>query len=182
MRRRLSGFSRLCGLAVVLGVVAVAGPGKGQDSEGLPGLLSGALGDRSLEDFVETRERPLFTPARHPPIPPPPPPPPPPKEPKVKKPKPVKVEPPKPPSLRLVGVILTGDARLALLLDKERQVQRVAVGDEIEGWTVAKLGPSVVELKLQGERSVYRMFESASKGENVEDNRGRNSRKKRRRR
>jgi len=151
---------------------------------GFPGLFSGTMDGRTLKDFEETRERPLFTPARHPPLPPPPPPPPPPpKEPKVREPKPVKVEPPKPPSLRLVGVLMTGKSELALLLDKERNVQRVGVGDEIDGWAVVKLEPSVVELRFQNARSVYRMFDSAGRQSAGDaDERGRNNKRRRRRR
>jgi hypothetical protein len=124
-----------------------------------PGLLIGIMGDRELKDFEETRQRPLFTPVRHPPLPPPPPPPPPP--PKEPKPKVVKVKPPTPPTLRLIGVVMTEESKLALLLDKDRKVQRLALGDKFEGWSVAKLGADSVELRQKGERSVYRMFDNA---------------------
>lgn len=146
-------------IAMLIGLVLGCSQALAQGGVGVSGGLSGLLGDRTLDDFKGTRKRPLFTPARHPPRPPPPPPPPP--EPKVRKPKPVKVEPPKPPSLRLVGVVMMDDSKLALLLDTDRNVRRVGVGDEVEGWSVVKLEPSLVELRLDGERSVYRMFRAS---------------------
>jgi len=143
-----AGALSLAGLAVAQNQIPAAG---------LSGILLGALNDRNLDDLTQTRERPLFTPARHPPKPPPPPVK---KEPVVKKPKVEKPPPPpKPPSLRLIGVVMSADDKMAMVIDKSRKVKRIGLGDEFEGWTVAKVEPDMLELTLKDERSVYRMFQ-----------------------
>ncbi|MEJ8574477.1 hypothetical protein [Microbaculum marinum] len=145
------------------------------------GLLIGIMGDRGLEDFTSTRERPLFTPARHPPLPPPPPPPPPPPAP-PKAPKVKKEKPPEPPSLRLVGIVITDEQQLALLIDKERNVRRLGVGDEFDGWSLSKMNANSIEMKLKNERRVYKMFQPEDEAGNQLpfDNRGRRRRGRRR--
>lgn len=127
-----------------------------------------------LDDLKATRDLPLFTPARHPP--PPPPPPPPPEPPQVAEKPPRKPPaPPKPPRLRLVGVIMTGDTNIALMMGQQRTVQRLAVGDEVDGWKVTSVQPHAVEMKFRKEARVYRMFRSrvrvpavAAAGEDVD--------------
>ena len=173
---------------VAVGAMTLAGLATAQNqipAAGLSGILLGALNDKQLDDLTATRERPLFTPARHPPKPPPPPVK---KEPVVKKPKVEKPPPPpKPPSLRLIGVVMSSDDKMAMVVDKSRKVKRIGLGDEFEGWTVAKVEPEMLELTLKDERSVYRMFQAdASAGQSAlerfqERRRSRNADRPRRR-
>lgn len=157
--------------------VTISGAGSAKDD--LDSLDSRAelIGGIGLKDLQQTRQAPLFTPSRQKPKPPPPPK-------KVEKPAkpPAPPEPPKPPSLRLVGVVLTEEAKIALMMAQDRSVKRLALGDEIDGWAVVKLDPETVELKLKGQRSVYRMFKPQAAGADSpnEDGRGRNARKKKR--
>ncbi|MCT8974711.1 hypothetical protein [Microbaculum marinisediminis] len=159
--------------------VSVSGAGSGAVKDDIDSLDSRAelIGGIGLKDLQQTRQAPLFTPSRQKPKPPPPPK-------KVEKPAkpPAPPEPPKPPSLRLVGVVLTEEAKIALMMAQDRSVKRLALGDEIDGWAVVKLDPETVELKLKGQRSVYRMFKPQAAGADSpnEDGRGRNARKKKR--
>ncbi len=167
---------------------------QGKNQQGKSGAESGAISGAELEeleqraaliggillnDLEQTRQLPLFTPVRHPPKPPPPPPP----KKKVVKAPPPPPAPPKPPSLRLVGVVLTDDSTLALMLGGDKSVKRVALGDKIDGWSVVKLEPDMVELKLKTERSVYRMFKpgDAAAAPREDDKNARKRRKKKRR-
>ena len=157
--RRLSTVAAVCLLATACpfaGIVAaVAQPG------------SAGLESMTLEDLPATRELPLFTPARHPPLPPPPPPPPPPKV--VEKPERKPPAPKKPPQLRLIGVMMTDDRNVAIMMGKKRETHRIAVGDEIEGWEVVAVEPNSVELQFRKEKRVYRMFRSRVKVPEVRD-------------
>lgn len=119
------------------------------------------LESMTLEDLPATRELPLFTPSRHPPLPPPPPPPPPPKV--VEKPQKKPPAPKKPPQLRLMGVVISDDRNVAIMLGKKRETHRIVVGDEIEGWKVVAVEPNSVELQFRKEKRVYRMFRSRVK-------------------
>lgn len=133
------------------------------------------LGGIRLNDLSETRERPLFTPARHPPLPPPPPPPPPAR---VKAPPKPPPPPPDPPSARLVGVVVANGDRIALLQLKDRSVSRLAVGDKLDGWSLTRVGASEVEMKLKDQRSVYRMFMSENEAATAQHKQKRRKRRR----
>ncbi|TCT06506.1 hypothetical protein EDC22_11189 [Tepidamorphus gemmatus] len=160
---RLGSIAVVCLLAaigqVAGGFPAVAqasGPSDAPTGGQAPGAVLEGL---TLDDLAATRERPLFTPARHPPLPPPPPPPPPPPT-LVERPE---RQPPaarKPPQLRLVGVIITDDRMVAIMMGQKRQVHRLAVGDEVDGWKVVAVEPNSVKMQFRKESRVYRMFRS----------------------
>lgn len=154
----LSGIVAVCLLAVVgqsAGVFAAAAQASGQSDAPSGGQAPGAiLESLTLEDLPATRELPLFTPARHPPLPPPPPPK------VVEKPEKKPPAPKKPPQLRLVGVIITDDRMVAIMMGQKRQVHRLAVGDEVDGWKVVAVEPNSVEMQFRKESRVYRMFRS----------------------
>ena len=158
---------------------SVSVSGAGSDTDVVDALDSRAelIGGLALKDLQQTRQAPLFTPSRQQPKPPPPPK----KVEKAVKP-PAPPAPPKPPSLRLVGVVLTDESKIALMMAQDRSVKRLLLGDEIEGWSVVKLDPEMVELKLKGQRSVYRMFKPQAAGADgpKDEGPGQNRRKKKR--
>jgi hypothetical protein len=146
--------ARVALIAAIAAVSALLGPAVAQEDD----IQSHLLGGLTMDALSATRDRPLFTPVRHPPIPPPPKPPPAPKPPKVVK-APPPPKPPTPPKLRLVGVVMSDDTKLALLLDEKREMQRVGPGDEINGWSVVKVMPSEVELALEDQTTTFRLFD-----------------------
>jgi hypothetical protein len=109
-----------------------------------------ALSLPPIEEFRVIVERPLFSPSRRPPLPAPPP------EPELVAVEAAVVEPvaqPEPPpppaiSFSLIGIVMFGDQRVALLqpLDGARAVQ-LREGEEFGGWTAAL---------IEKERAVFR--------------------------
>lgn len=114
------------------------------------------LSSLSLESLSATRALPLFTPSRTAPS----------EEAPVEEitappPEPV-VEPEQPPpSLQLVGIVLTDDEKVALLLDTgSNEVHRLASGEEYEGWAMTIVDARSVEFR-SGERvEGLKMFET----------------------
>jgi hypothetical protein len=90
--------------------------------------LKNPLAAHLLDEFAETRDRPLFSPTREPPAPklasvpqvaPPPPPAP-------------------PPSLVLLGVVSDGNGPHAMVRGGDKTI-RAHLGEEIEGWKVTQI-------------------------------------------
>lgn len=55
-----------------------------------------------------------------------------------------------PPDARLVGVLLTEEMRMALLTEGGKPPRRLAVGQEVDGWTIAAIEPRRVLLRQGG--------------------------------
>jgi len=99
-----------------------------------------------LEDLAVTRERPLFRATRRPPLAAP-----------VATPA---AEPPpaveqtaalEPPPFDLIGAVVGNDTAIALLRNKSsREVVRMRMGDEAEGWRVTTIGSRTVALERDG--------------------------------
>jgi len=104
------------------------------------------LAAQPLEHISSTRDRPLFSPTRHPPAPPPvvavaPPPPPP------------------PPDVALLGVVMDGeDARAVVRAGPAAKIQRVGIGDDIGGWKVGQIEARQLVLLLDGRTATFTMF------------------------
>jgi hypothetical protein len=130
---------------------AIEGPGTATAHEPNSGVTAEeiALSLPPIEEFRVIVERPLFSPMRRPPQPAPP-------EPEVAVVEEAAVEPaaqpapppPPPISFSLVGIVIIGDQRVALVqpLDGGKAVQ-LREGDEFSGWTAAL---------IDSERAVFR--------------------------
>jgi general secretion pathway protein N len=109
-----------------------------------------------LENLAATRDLPLFTPSRTPPVvfEPQPDPEPEPTEPEIA------MEPdPEPPPLELIGIVVTGAEQVVLLMDQSSgEVQRVRPGEDYAGWTVTVLDSRSVELESDGHFQTLTMF------------------------
>lgn len=86
--------------------------------------------------YAALTEHPLFTPSRRPPAP--------------------EIAPADapPPGIALLGVAGVGEARVATLRTGAGETLRVAPGAEVDGWTVARIEPRRVTLRLGGEEHV----------------------------
>ena len=112
------------------------------------GLVS-PLAAHPADRLSATRERPLFSPSRHPPPPPPvaiisPAPPPP---------------PPGPPNVTLVGIVIDADeARAIVQSGPKNEIRRVRIGDDIGGWKVVQIEGRRLVLKLDSRLATFSMF------------------------
>jgi hypothetical protein len=103
------------------------------------------LAAQPLDRFSATRDRPLFSPTRHPPavavVAPPPPPRPP------------------PPNVALLGVVMDGEqAQAVVRAGPTAKVLRVSVGDDIGGWKVGQIEAKKLVLLLNGRMATFTMF------------------------
>lgn len=104
------------------------------------------LAARPLDRFSATRDRPLFSPTRRPPLPPPvliaaPPP------------------PPLPPNVALLGVIMDGaQAQAVVRAGSTQKVLRVSIGDDIGGWKVGQIEEQRLVLLRNGRTATFTMF------------------------
>jgi hypothetical protein len=104
------------------------------------------LAAQPLDRFSATRDRPLFSPTRHPPavaaVAPAPPPPPPP-----------------PPNVALLGVVMDGEqAQAVIRAGPTAKVLRVSIGDDIGGWKVGQIEERKLVLLLNGRTATFTMF------------------------
>lgn len=134
----------ICILAVVGTMLANSVDGTSAETANTSGTGKGDT-PLSLEALTATRLRPLFSPTRHPPIMPVALPPPLPTVPLVTK--------PQPPSVILIGVIVSPSIRLAILKpDNGSKPLTLSENQSIDGWTVVKIEPDSVILGNQSER------------------------------
>jgi general secretion pathway protein N len=121
-----------------------------KDQSQAPGAPSAALlsplAAHPLDALSATRDRPLFSPSRHPPAPPPvaiaP-----------------KAPPPSPPNVTLFGVVMDGnEARAIVQAGPAKQVRRVRVGDDVGGWKVAQIEQRRLVLSLDSRLATFTMF------------------------
>lgn len=97
-----------------------------------------SLGPRA--EFAETIDRPLFMSTRRPPVP------------GLVEPEPDEEPPPAPPAtlpgFALRGVVISPEERFALLqVAGAAELRKVNVGEQVDGWEVASIGPNRVVLK-----------------------------------
>ena len=104
------------------------------------------LAAQPLDRISSTRDRPLFSPTRHPPATPPvfavatPPPLP-------------------PPDVALLGVVMDGeDARAVVRAGPAAKILRVGIGDDIGGWKVGQIEARQLVLLLDGRTATFTMF------------------------
>lgn len=60
----------------------------------------------------------------------------------------------------LVGIVRDGEGYSAWLRTDHNPARRFAVGDEIAGWRILRVGDTQVELELEGRREALRLFET----------------------
>jgi hypothetical protein len=153
----------LAGLGLLVTVVLSAVPLRAEDnasSQSHAAALDNPLAAHPLKEFNATRDRPLFTRGRRPPIsadavpvaaPPPPPPP--------------------PPKLALFGILVEdGEASAVVRGAPAEKAMHVHIGDEIDGWKVAQIAERQIVLS-QDDRSVtFTMFDGNHEGTPVDLN------------
>ena len=107
------------------------------------------LAAQPFDRLSATRDRPLFSPTRHPPAPPPeiavePAPPPPPSP---------------PPNIVLLAVVMDGEeARAIVRTAPEAKILRVQIGDDIAGWKVGQIEARRLVLSLDERSATFTMF------------------------
>ena len=131
-------------LAAMPAMAADAGP------QAAAAIAVSPLAAQPLEQFVATRDRPLFSPTRRPPAPPPlvvvaPPPPPP------------------PPDVVLLGVVMDGEeARAVIRTGPTAKVTRVRIGDDVGGWKVGQIEAQRLVLLLDERTATFTLFTGAN--------------------
>jgi general secretion pathway protein N len=117
-----------------------------------PNPLSGL----NLDSLSATRDLPLFTPSRTAPMAEAP------VEPEIVPVEEPVVEPEQgPPPVQLVGIVLSEDSEIALLLDTmNNEVHRLSSGEEYEGWALKIVDARSVELRSGDRVEGLKMFES----------------------
>jgi hypothetical protein len=112
--------------------------------------IASPLAAQPLDRLSATRERPLFSPTRHPPPPPPvavqaaPPPP---------------APPPPPPDVALYGVVMDGETARAIIRAKPTGKEiRVGIGDDVGGWKVSQIEGQRLVLSLDGRVATFVLF------------------------
>jgi general secretion pathway protein N len=133
----------------------------GQETEPVPApeppaapVNANPISALDLDALSATRELPLFTPSRTPPI-------------VVEaEPEPEPVIEPEiveetadPPPLELIGIVVTEAEQVVLLMDQSTgEVQRIRPGDDFQGWTVSIIDSRTVELESEGNSQTLTMF------------------------
>ena len=154
----------LCGVLLVgctrtaawaQGAVPLSNPIESAGSITKAGEASGGLVLPSIDALKQTRDRPLFSPSRRPPLAAAPPPPPP---------APVavaKAPPLAPPADQLVltGIVLGQDTRVAVLRnDLTHEIHRVRRGERVDGWSVEEIELRSVVLSKDGRPMKLELF------------------------
>jgi hypothetical protein len=99
----------------------------------------------SVESLAEVVDRPLFSPTRR------------------STPPPARATSPSPSGLALVGIILSNGAAHALIeRGQPARMERIAEGEDVDGWTVESIGLDRVVLRRAGLRADLRMVDAPS--------------------
>jgi hypothetical protein len=121
-----------------------------------PAAPAAPLAIQPLDGLRALRERPLFSPTRRPPPPPPV---------AERRPEPPSPPPP-PPNIALYAVVVDGnEARAVVRTAPGADVIRVHPGDDIGGWTVARIETQRLVLSLDGRLATFTMFAGNSRGD-----------------
>jgi len=145
--------------AVETGPPAFAGPhaDRIQAAAVRPGPMINPFAELKRANFSEIVSRPLFSPARRPPVS---------RQVRVRPPKAVQprpVEPAREPPLRfaLVGVVINGEQRLALIRhSRMKETIKVAKGGNLKGWRVERIGQRSIEVSHKTWVRKIRLFDS----------------------
>jgi general secretion pathway protein N len=137
--------------ASTLGVAPVRADGVAQ-AQGSAAILENPLAAHSLKEFTATRDRPLFTPSRRPPA------------------LPTAVRdvpaPPPPPNLTLFGILIGTDGPSAIVRGApSEKVVRVRVGDQVDGWKIARIGERQILLSRDDRSVTFTMFTTSHAAE-----------------
>jgi hypothetical protein len=123
-------------------------PRAGEGREGGAALPS-PLAAQPLDRLTATRERPLFSPTRRPPVPP---------APVVSAPE-APPPPPPPPDVALFGIVMDGDeARAVVRTGPAEKIMRVRIGDDIGGWKVSQIEGRRLVLSRDDRIATFMMF------------------------
>ena len=160
----MSGGKGFAAVGAILIAAAFISAALGQEAEPSPPpepppapVNANPISALDLDTLTATRELPLFTPSRTPPVvmetePEPEP------EPVVEA-EIVEETDPEPPPLELIGIVVTEAEQVVLLLDQSTgEVQRIRPGDDFQGWTVSIIDSRTVELESEGSSQTLTMF------------------------
>jgi hypothetical protein len=137
------------GSTPVLGIDATA-----QAPVGPFAVLSNPIVAQSIDSLSATRERPLFSPTRRPPVRPAAAP-----APLVRRADPA--PPPSPPGVVLLGVVIGADtARAFVRSEPPDKTLRVGIGDDIGGWKVSQIERRELVLSLGDRSATFKIFDS----------------------
>jgi hypothetical protein len=137
-------------ISIAVAATIAAQPAMAADAEPQSAAAVSPLAAQPLEQLSATRDRPLFSPMRRPPVPPPivapaPPPPPP------------------PPDITLLGVVMDGeDARAVIRTGSIAKVARVRIGDDVGGWKVGQIEAQRLVLLLGERTATFTLFTAAN--------------------
>lgn len=95
----------------------------------------------AFETFAEIDQRPIFNPTRRPVV-----------KPKPEEEKPVEIP---PPDAALIGVVIDGDMKVAVMRVGGAELQNLKIGDGLAGWSITKIEPELVELSLETRVQTY---------------------------
>ncbi len=142
LRRAITAFP-------VLWSAAMFAAGANAQSQDQPtGVPANPLHEPSLDRLSATRDRPLFSPSRHPPAPPPPP---------VER-VPEAAAPLPPPDVTVFGIVIDGEGARAIVRSGAAKIARVQIGDDIGGWKVAQIDGRRLVLSLDGRLATFTLF------------------------
>jgi hypothetical protein len=131
--------------ASALGLVPVRADGV-VPVQGGATILENPLAAHSLKEFTATRDRPLFTPNRRPPA-------------VLKAVRDVAPPPAPPPNLTLFGILVGTDGPSAIVRGApSEKVVHVRVGDQVEGWKIARIGERQIVLSRDDRSVIFKMF------------------------
>jgi hypothetical protein len=134
-------------VVLVLGFASIFVTGANAQSQDQPaGILFNPLQAQSLDGLSATRNRPLFSPDRHPPAPPPPP---------VER---APEAPPAPPDVTLLGIVVDGEQARAIVRSGTAKIERVQIGDDISGWKVSQIEERRLLLSLDSRSATFTLF------------------------
>jgi hypothetical protein len=141
----------LLGSAVGHATAYAQAPAAARDPAPAAGALANPLATFSLDRLSATRERPLFSPSRRPPVAPP-------------APVAAALPPPPPPQLTLFGIVMDAeDARAIVKMEPANEIRRVRIGDDIGGWKVAQIQQRHLVLSLDSRIATFTLFDGHAK-------------------
>jgi hypothetical protein len=148
MMRHFSVFAIVA--ASALGVAPVRADGVAPVQNGAA-ILENPLAAHSLNEFTATRDRPLFTPSRRP----------------SALPTAVRAPPPAPPpNLTLFGILIGTDGPSAVVRGApSEKVLHVRVGDQVDGWKIARIGERQIVLSRDDRSAIFKMFTTSHAAE-----------------
>jgi len=145
------------GIRLCLCAALVLGPGLTLHARAQsPVDIGNPLAAQSLDRLPATRNRPLFSPDRHPPA----------KTTMPSLPPPQAASPPPPPKVMLYGIVVDADGATAVVRAASTdKVLRVRIGDDVGGWKVAQIEPHRIVLSLEERSASFTLFSGDHAGQ-----------------